>query len=141
MLKRILFVCLIFVSGCESSGPEFIGGGDTQSFQGVLQAEDTSNRHSFVLTNEGTVRLELTQLFATDSETDQAIETPSIVISIGRLSELSECQITFSKVLVEGDSFSVRLDNTAYCLQVFRSSTMPVTSVVVYDLALLPSFS
>lgn len=141
MLKRILFLCSILVLGCESSGPEFIGGGDTQSFQGVLEAEETSQRHSFVLTNEGTVRLELTELFATDPETDQPIETPSIVVSIGRLSELSECQITFSKVMAQSDSFSLRLDNAAYCLQIFRSSSMPVTSVVLYDLALFPSFS
>jgi len=140
-MKRILFICLILVVGCESSGPEFVGGGDTQNFQGVLEPEQVVQRHDFFLTNEGTVRFELVQLAATDPETDLPIETPTVLLSIGRQTLEGECGITFSRVLLEGGSYSVYLDNIAYCLQVFRGTNLPLESIVIYDVALVPAFS
>lgn len=140
-MRRILFICLILVMGCESSGPEFIGGGDTRNFQGVLAADQTVQRHDFVLSNEGTVRFEVLRLAATDPESLLPIESPTILLAIGRLTTGGECGVTFSRVLLEGGSFPVYVDNTAYCLQVFRGSNLPIESTVIYEVALIPAFS
>lgn len=144
MFERQLVSCgqlaagLLLLLGCETGGPAFPDG-DTLLFEATL-AEQLSQQHDFAVTDTGTVRIEATRITATDATSGEPIAEPTLNVALGRPREES-CVSSFTNNLAEGDSFSVFLDEEAYCLLVRRSLLLPGDAVVDYLLTLSPAFS
>lgn len=143
ILTAGLLMGLLVFTGCESSGPEFANGETTSLIEGTLLLVETSDSHFQALTQSGTVNLELTDLTARNDEIDEVIEDYSLGVSVGLPAgdDAERCQVTFSKVLEKGESFSVYSREGIFCVVVFRPPEQAVEIVVSYLLTLSGAFS
>lgn len=135
--KQILALAALMVvglvtSGCDSGGPEFIGG-DTRVIEGILQTDEQGDTEFFVLTGSGTVNFQATSIAGRIADTGDPIADPLLGISIGAPNPADEtvCQLTFSQVLSAGESFSVFYSEGIFCLTIFRPP--PVVEGTEYD--------
>lgn len=147
ILKRTLVLTILVVSGfatsgCDSSGPEFIGG-DTRIIEGTLLIDEASETEFFALVKAGTVNILASRVEGRFPETGEPVAIPSIAVSIGAPdpADATVCQLTFSKSLVEGESFSVFYREGFFCLSVFRLTGSPEETVYDYVLTLTGAFS
>ena len=122
LLTVALMACGILTWSCESDGPEFAVGGDTRILEGRLMTDEESDTEFFALSREGTVSILASTIRGTDPESGEPIPEPSLAVSVGAPlpEDETQCQLTFSQVLEEGDSFSVFFRDGLYCLSVFR---------------------
>ena len=137
-----LLLCGLTSLACDSSGPEFIVG-DTRIIEGVLPIGVTSDNNFFAVTKAGTVNILASTVLAVDAETGEAIEDPILGVSIGQPNPDDEtlCQLTFSKILGEGESFSVYYSDGLYCVTTFRPPETLQGAVVTYVLTMTGAFS
>jgi len=128
--------------GCDSSGPEFIEG-DTRIIEGTLPVDVTSDTNFFAVTKLGTVNILASTIEALDPETGEPIADPVLSVSIGQPdpADATLCQLTFTQLLAEGDSFSVYFQENLYCVTVFRPVGSPGETVIHYALTLTGAFS
>lgn len=138
-----LLALSFLVAGCESDGPEFAGGETTTYVEATLEVEDRSDTQFRALTSPGTVNLQLTELRVRDAESAELLEGYGLGVSIGLPSSADPtvCQVTFSKLLNEGESFSVYAREGLFCVVGFRPSDQPQETVVRYLLTLTGTFS
>lgn len=143
LTTTVLLIGLLVFTACESSGPEFANGETTSLIEGVLLPEETSDSHFQALTQAGTVNLELTDLMARNDAIDEVIENYTFGVSVGLPDpeDAERCQVTFSKTLQEGESFSVYSREGIFCVVVFRPPEETVEIVVSYLLTLSGAFS
>jgi hypothetical protein len=127
---------------CDSSGPEFVEG-DTRIIEGALPIDVTSDNNFFAVTKAGTVSILVSTVEALDSETGEPVADPVLGVSIGQPNPDDEtlCQLTFSKTLGEGESFSVYFRDGLYCVTTFRPPETLQEVVVTYVLTLTGAFS
>lgn len=128
--------------GCDSGGPEFIEG-DTRIIEGILPTDVTADTTFFAVTSAGTVNILASTINALDSETGEPIADPVLNVSIGQPDPADDtlCQLTFTRLLAEGDSFSVYFQDGLYCVTAFRSAGSQQEAVVSYVLTLTGAFS
>lgn len=145
--RRILTTTLCWVIGlsvlgCQSDGPEFAGG-DSRIIEGTLEPEESSTTHFFALTRSGTVSILASTIEGRDPETEEPVDTPRLAFSVGapRAEDETQCQSTFSKILAEGESYSVYFTDGAYCIVVFRTFDALTTTRYTYVIELSGAFS
>lgn len=137
-----LLVCGLAALGCESSGPEFASG-NTRVIEGVLEPEETSDSDFFAITSSGTVNILASTVEALDPETGEPIVDPLLGVSVGQpdAADASVCQLTFTQVLEEGESFSIYFIDGLFCLTIFRDPAAQPESVVNYVVTMTGAFS
>lgn len=128
--------------GCQSDGPEFVGG-DTRIVEGTLLSDEPSQSDFFVVTRVGTVNILASTLSVLNPITGEPVEDATLGVSVGQPNpeDAELCQLTFSKVLQEGESFSVYYQEGFFCLTVFRPADTQQGSLVNYVLTLTGAFS
>lgn len=139
----VLLMGLLVFTACDSSGPEFADGETTSLIEGTLLLAETSDSHFRALTQSGTVNIQATEIMARIDEIGEVIGGFSLGVSVGLPApgEEDRCQITFSKVLEEGESFSVYSREGIFCVVVFRPPEQAVETAVSYLLTLSGAFS
>ena len=108
--------------GCETDGPEF-GSGDTRIIEGRLESDENLDTEFFMVTRAGTINILATTIIGTNPETGGPIVAPLLGVSIGAPDPEDEtaCQLTFSQVLSEGESYSVYFREGLFCVSMFRN--------------------
>lgn len=146
--RQILPMLVVLASGtwtlgCESDGPEFATGEDTRVFEGRLLATEELDTSFFALTSSGSVNIQATTIVGTLPVTGVPIEDPSLGVSVGAPNpdNETECQLTFSQALAEGDSYSVYFRDGLYCISVFRVPDSPESAEFDYVVTLTGAFS
>jgi len=142
LIMMALLLCGLTSLACDSSGPEFVEG-DTRIIEGALPIDVTSDNNFFAVTKEGTVNILASTVMALDAETGEPIADPILGVSIGQPNPDDEslCQLTFSKPLGEGESFSVYFQDGLYCVTTFRPPETLQEAVVTYVLTMTGAFS
>lgn len=137
----LLSVLLLY--GCESSPPEF-GGGETISLiEGNLELGQTAQTHLQLVTQTGTINLEATSFTVTLPETGAVLDDYRLGVSVGQRDPADDtrCQVTFSKTLLAGESFSVYSREGIFCILTFRPPELEAATTVEYLLTLSGAFS
>ena len=133
----LLLLVPVVVLGCQSDSIEF-DEGEMLTFQGTLETFDEFDLYEFVVTNQGTVRIELTQLDPSNGETGEPVESKGIGVAFGRPTTQGPCAPTVSRVLNETEAISVFVPEGVYCLGVFvPGNVYAVGTVFAYTLELL----
>jgi len=138
-----LFLSSLLFTGCESSGPEFADGETTSLIQGTLEQGQTSQIHLQAVTQTGTINIEATSFTVTLGETGEVLDNYPLGISVGQQdpTDGSRCQVTFSKTLLAGESFSVYSREGIFCMLTFRPPGLEAATTVEYLLTLSGAFS
>lgn len=142
MLLAVL-MCSLSLTACESSGPEFVDGETTSLIQDSLEVDQVSNSHFQALTKSGTVTVEATNFTATHAGTGEVVQDYLLGVSVGLPNPENGnlCQVTSSKILEQGGSFSIYSREGLFCVVVFRSPEQRPGTVVTYLLTLSGAFS
>ena len=137
----LLSVLLLY--GCESSPPEFGGGETTSLIEGKLEPGQNSQVHFQLVTQTGTINVEATNFTVTLPETGAVLDDYPLGVSVGQRNPVDEtrCQVTFSKTLLAGESFSVYSREGIFCILTFRPPGLQPTTTVEYLLTLSGAFS
>lgn len=143
LIIAVLPLLALALTGCESDGPEFSTGETTTFIEGVLDLEETSDTHFRALSRGGTVNIEATDFTATLGPTGAVIEDYILGVSVGipGADDETRCQITFSKTLDAGESFSVYAQDGIFCVATFRPPELEQETRVNYLLTLSGAFS
>ena len=144
-----LLVALIVIgfslalTACETSGPEFVDGETTTLIDGSLPLDQTSSTHFRGLSRGGTVNVEATDFTARSGETGEVLEGYRLGVSVGLpdSEDDSRCQITFTKTLEVGESFSVYSREGLFCVVTFRPPELDPETAIRYLLTLSGAFS
>ena len=133
----LLLLVPVFVLGCQSDKVEF-DEGEMLTFEGTLETFDEFDLYEFVVTNQGTVRIQLTQLDASNGATGEPVESQGIGIGFGRPTAEGGCTPTISRILMQEEAMSVFVPEGVYCLAVFvPGSVYVVGTVLAYTVELL----
>lgn len=137
-----LLISALTTLGCESGGPEFVAG-DTRIFEGILESDELGDSDFFVVTSPGTVNILASSVAATIPETGEPIANPFLAVAVGQPNPEDEttCQLTFTQLLAEGDSFSVYFRDGLFCVSVFRPGDIPVDTLYAYVITMTGAFS
>jgi len=130
------------VLGCEGSGPEFVTG-DTRIVEGILETDEISDSDFFALTNAGTVNILASSIAGTNPETGGPIVAPILGIGVGQPSpeDPTVCQLTFSQILSEGDSFSIYFAEGLFCISIFRNPGSLEGAIYAYVVSMTGAFA
>jgi hypothetical protein len=133
----------LLLSGCESSPPEFGGGETTSLIEGNLELGQNTQIHLQVVTKTGTINIEATSFTVTLPETGAVLDDYRLGVSVGQRdpNDDTRCQVTFSKTLLAGESFSVYSREGLFCILTFRPPDFEAATTVEYLLTLSGAFS
>ena len=131
------------LAACESDGPVFVDGETTSLIDDNLALGQTSNTHVRALAQGGTVSVEATDFTARSDETGEVLEGYLLGVSVGvpDPEDDTRCQITFTKTLAVGQSFSVYSREGAFCVVTFRPPDQNPAAAIRYLLTLSGAFS
>jgi hypothetical protein len=142
-VAQLLLLLVPFLAlGCDTGGPEFASG-ETRIVEGHLEGEVLSASSFFLITQSGTVSIQLSTLVVVDVESGEPIENSDLAVSVGQPNPEDEtiCQATFSQLLEPGDAFSIFYPEGLFCVIGFRGPNAPTDTVVDYVLTLTGAFS
>lgn len=125
----------VLLAGCGDD-PVTTPGGDPLIYLGVLE---TGGRieEPLVLAEEGTVRIELTDVTPIFVELGVEGELPLFSLGVGLGDDSSgSCAITFGTSLLEGESLTVLVEDTMLCLLVFDDGSLPPDAVISYTVTI-----
>jgi len=133
----LLLVVPVFLLGCQSDTVEF-DEGEVVTFEGTIEDLTEIDTYNFVVTNQGTVRIELTALDVRNGDTGEPVESRGIGVAFGRLGAAGGCTPTVSDVIKQTEAISVFVPEGVYCLGVFVSPGLyPDGTVLQYTVELL----
>lgn len=133
----------LLLTGCESSPPEF-GDGETISLiEGKLEQGQNTQIHLQLVTQTGTINIEATSFSVTLGDTGEILDNYPLGVSVGQRDPVDEtrCQVTFSKTLLAGESFSVYSREGIFCVLTFRPPEFEAATTIEYLLTLSGAFS
>jgi hypothetical protein len=148
-MKRLLALSLLALVACTSDGPRFtVDEVETLVLQGSFpDASAVVDLQNFTVTQSGTVNFEMTTLEARNLVTGELFEDPGLVVNFGSAGLGADgeeiCQVSVSNFLRQGDSFSLGLRPSLYCLVLLRpnEAVIPSTAIIEYTLTLTGAFS
>ncbi|MGB3562944.1 MAG: hypothetical protein WBH85_07955 [Thermoanaerobaculia bacterium] len=133
----LLLVIPVFLLGCQSDTVEF-DEGEMLTFEGILETFTQIDTYSFVVTSQGTVRIELTELDTRIGDTGEPVESEGIGVGFGRPNAAENCTPTVSRLLQETEAISVFAPEGVYCLGVFvPGGVYPIGTVLQYTIELV----
>jgi hypothetical protein len=131
----LLTVLPVILLGCKSETVEFADG-ETVVFQGTLETFTQIDTFEFVVTNSGTVSIEVTELDTRIGETGEPVESEGIGVAFGLLVP-NGCQPTVSRVLQQGEGIAVFVGEDTFCVGTFvPAGIYPIGTVLEYTLTL-----
>lgn len=137
-----LLIASLATLGCETDGPEFVTG-DSRIVEGSLQPEETLDSDFFALTRAGTVNIQASLIIGRNPETEELLEAPELGFGVGQPNpeDPAQCQLTFSQILSEGDSFSVYFREGLFCISTFRNPGALEGAIYEYVVTMTGAFS
>ena len=122
---------LAFLGACADD-PATTPGGEPIVFTGRLKQGERINR-PLLLEEEGTIRIEVTDLTPVLIELPPEASLPSLTMGVG-IGTLGgeECNITFGSSLAEGDNMTVLVEGTTKCLLFFDDGSLPLDAIISY---------
>ena len=91
----LLLVVPVLLLGCQSDGVEF-DEGEMLTFEGTIEELTQIDTYDFTIINQGTVRIELTELDTRIGDTGEPIEPQGIGVAFGRPNAEGTCLPTVS---------------------------------------------
>lgn len=142
LLTGVLLATSLLNLGCQTDGPEF-GGGDTRIFEGRLESEEQLDSDFFLVTRAGTINILATTIVGTVPETGGPIVAPLLGVGVGAPNpdDESQCQLTFSQILSEGDSYSVYFREGLFCVSILRNPGSIEGGIYDYVVTMTGAFS
>jgi len=148
-MKHLLALSLLALVACTSDGPRFTPEKlDTLVLQGGMpEGSVFFDRQIFTVTESGTVQFEMTTLEARNFVTGELFEGASLIVNFGSpgidIEGAETCQITVSNFMSQGDTFSLGLRPSVYCLVLLRPDevVIPSTAIIEYTMTLTGAFS
>ena len=148
-MKYLLSLSLLALVACTSDGPRFTPEKlDMLTFQGGMPDEGvTFDRQAFTVTESGTVQFEMTTLEARNAVTGVLFEDAALIVNFGSpgvdIAGDPTCLITVTNFMAQGDTFSLGLRPSLYCLVLIRPSeiVIPTTAIIEYTMTLTGAFS
>lgn len=133
----LLLLVPVLLLGCRSDTVEF-DEGEMLTFEGTIRDLTAIDTYEFVVTNQGTVRIELTELDTRIGDTGEPIESQGIGVAFGRPNAEGTCSPTVSDVLEQTEAISVFVPEGVFCLGVFAPlGVYPEGTVLDYTIELL----
>jgi hypothetical protein len=133
----LLLLVPVFLLGCQSDTAEFADG-EMLTFSGTIETFTQVDTYEFAIVSQGTVRIELTELFTRIGETGEPVESEGIGVAFGRPTTQGPCSPTVSRVLMPTEAISVFVPEGVYCLGVFiTGGVYPIGTFLDYTLELL----
>jgi len=148
-MKRLILLPLLLLAACTSDGPRFTAEMvETITIDGQMPDETVNFiKRNFTVTQSGTVNFEMTILEAVNSVTGEPFEFSALLVNFGApildVEGTEICQITGSNFMSQGDSFSLGLRPSIYCLVFLRPDEIvqPRSAIVTFSMTLTGAFS
>ena len=133
----LLLVVPVLLLGCQSDGVEF-DEGEMLTFEGTIEELTQIDTYDFTIINQGTVRIELTELDTRIGDTGEPIEPQGIGVAFGRPNAEGTCLPTVSDLIEQTEAISVFVPEGIFCLGVFVPvGVYPDGTVLDYTIELL----
>lgn len=133
----LLLLVPVFLLGCQSDNAEFAEG-EMLTFSGTVEEFTQVDTYEFVIINQGTVRIELTELTAQIGDTGEPVEQEGIGVAFGQPTTEGVCSATVSRILLPTEAISVFVPEGIYCLGIFvPAGVYPIGTILDYTIELL----